>query len=498
MASFFSIVILNIIYNFINTFVYSKEINDCSKLKSMFSHYDCIKGEAFCLTDDCLLCGDMINNNSELIFDNNGNLISFVLEVNGIKYYNKSIIPKILFEYPKLKELRIYGNIEDIPKDISDNNIIESISLSSNVLKTFPYQLTKLKHLEYLDLSLNELSGSLNKNFVNFQRIKRIDLGYNNLTGELIIPETLEHIDATQNKFNSILYLSDHRSVLQEFILYLNPYRTVRNNDFDDKVFEDIQDFEILTNLDLSNNMKITKVPSTISSSSFLESFDISNCNVKEISSNIFKLQKLKEFSISNNTNLNISIINFKNKYVYCDIEDVNVLCYETGSCKNVKIEEYKNCTQEEINNVIKSQTPDIIKPKKEEKEKQFKNINIFLNNNINLIIFLSIFLILILIIISINYICNKKRNNNDIIITRIETKRLTSNNNINKNYENLSNQNNNNNFSTYNQTKSNNKYNNSNTSVTSLNINQHQHLQRYSDLIDDDHIGLIQRNNYK
>ncbi|ORX84800.1 L domain-like protein [Anaeromyces robustus] len=478
----------------------------------MFSHYDCIKEESFCLTDDCHLCGDMINNKSELIFDNNGNLISlyfisscimnfenfpifteleyFGLSVYIIKYNNKSILPKILFEYPKLKELYISGNIEDIPKDISDNNIIEKISLFSNILKTFPYQLTKLKHLEHLDLSMNKLSGSLSKNFANFQRIKEINLRYNNLKGELIIPETLEHIDVNGNEFNSILYLSDHRSVLQELM--------VSNNDFDDKIFEDIQDFEILTNLDLSYNMRITKVPSTISSSSFLESFDISYCNVKEISSNIFKLQKLKVFSISNNTNLNISIINFKNKYVQCDIEDVNVLCYETGSCMNVETEKYKNCTQEEINNVIKSQTPDIIKPKKEEKEKQFKNNNNFLNNNINLIIFLSIFLILILITISINYIFNKKRNNNDIIITRIETKRLTSNNNINKNYENLSNQNNNNNFLTDNQTKSNNKYNNSNTSITSLNINQHQHLPRYSDLIDDDHIGLIQRNNYK
>ncbi|ORX84798.1 L domain-like protein [Anaeromyces robustus] len=475
MASFFSIVILNIIYNFINTFVYSKEINDCSKLKSMFSHYDCIQPEVFCLTDDCHFCSEMNNTRSQLEFDNNGNLISFGLNVYKIKYNNKSILPKILFEYPKLKKLDIHGEIEDIPKDISDNNIIERI-----------------------DLSINKLSGSLNKNFANFQRIKIIDLGYNDLTGELIIPETLEYIDTTRNKFNSILYLSDHRSVLQEFILYLNPYRKVSYNDFDDKIFEDIQDFEILTNLDLSNNMKITKVPSTISSSSFLESFNISNCNVKEISSNIFKLQKLNVFSINNNTNLNISIINFKSNYVYCEIDDINVLCYETESCENVKIEKYKNCTKEEINNVIKSQTPDIIKPKKEEKEKQFKNNNIFLHNNINLIIFLSIFLILILIIISINYIFNKKRNNNDIIITRIETKRLSSNNNINKNYENLSNQNNNNHFSTDNQTKSNNKYNDSNTSITSLNINQHQHLPRYSDLIDDDHIGLIQRNNYK
>ncbi|ORX84797.1 L domain-like protein [Anaeromyces robustus] len=284
MASFFSIVILNIIYNFINTFVYSKEINDCSKLKSMFSHYDCTEGEAFCLTDDCHLCGEMLYTRNQLIFDNNGNLIFLdirstcimyfeyfpifteledLLEVNGIKYNNKSIIPKILFEYPKLKELDIHGNLEDIPNDISDNNIIERISLSYNILKTFPYQLTKLKHLEHLDLSSNELSGSLNKNFANFQRIKYINLESNNLTGELIIPETLEHIDASKNKFNSILYLSDHRSVLQEL--------TVSYNDFDDKVFEDIQNFEILTYLDLSNNMGITKVPSTISSSSFLE-----------------------------------------------------------------------------------------------------------------------------------------------------------------------------------------------------------------------------------
>lgn len=468
-----------------------------------------------CITNNCEVCKN--DTDTMIEFDNNGNLKKMFiylsgylytenfpffpelevlsLNVDGFRYNEKNktlILPKILFEYPKLTTLSFRGDIQVIPTDISDNNIIKEIHLHSNKIKTFPYQLSKLKHLEILDLSMNnELSGSLNKNIANFSKIRKIDLSSTQLTGELIIPETLEIMITDRSNFNSLKYIGKNRCKLQEL--------SITENDFDDKIFESIQDFELLTDINLSGNMRINKVPSSISNFYYLETFTISNSNVKEISSNIFKLPKLQLFNIYSSPKLNIRIINFINKNVECNVYGANVLCYEYGSCKNMS-NEYRNCTQEEINSVIRSQTSDIIKPKEEKlvNNETTKNHNFF-KDNLTIIVILSIFLIIMLIITSINYICNKGKNNDDIIITKIETKKRLSSYN-----KKMTNQNNNIRSLTDNKINEPNKsYDKFNPSNIISNINNESYinnyyLPRYSELIDDDNITLLQHNDYK
>jgi sensor c-di-GMP phosphodiesterase-like protein len=65
--------------------------------------------------------------------------------------------------------------------------------------------LSKLKGIQYLDLSHNNLSGQIPSYMVNFPVLKFLNLSFNNLEGEVSIERVFRNVSAVEVKGNSAL-----------------------------------------------------------------------------------------------------------------------------------------------------------------------------------------------------------------------------------------------------------------------------------------------------
>jgi hypothetical protein len=110
--------------------------------------------------------------------------------------------------------------------------------------------------------------------------------------------------------------------------------------------------------LDLSYNKEIQTIPSNIKNLKNLEIFYAGTTGLTNMSEEIFNLESLREFDLDGNPKLSTKIYNFGRKIETCDFRNINVLCYEPGTCEKIIVQEepfrkfnydndniYKKCT---------------------------------------------------------------------------------------------------------------------------------------------------------
>jgi Leucine-rich repeat (LRR) protein len=157
------------------------------------------------------------------------------------------------------------------------------------------------------------------------------------------------------NKFTSIINDSNNYE-LKEFI--------ASNNEFSTGIFYSFNIPSIIKKLILDNN-NIDAIPFEISFFKLLVTLNLAHNNIKEMDNGIFELENLKYFDISNNPELNVTLINFSGSKPIgiCELTNTNVLCYQRNTCNNENVNNtLRECTMDEINaiknNIDKNDEP--------------------------------------------------------------------------------------------------------------------------------------------
>ncbi|KAL6592234.1 RNI-like protein [Neocallimastix sp. 'constans'] len=291
-----------------NEIFYSK---DCEFLKEFLS---------LPLNTNCCSLENMIE------CDKNNNILKLKLEITSA---NINTLPSVLFSLTNLQTLNINkSKITEITNDIDPRCVLETINLSDNNLKKFPYQFNIISSLKYLNLTNNSITEEFQNKILSFPSIENIYLDNNHISGELFIPESVKIL-------------------------------TLQGNSFNGDIFNNLTQFKELNYLDLSYNKKIRSIPQSIE-----------------------KLNKLRTFSLESSSSI-FKIIKFENEKTECTFYDTPILCYQTDSCINVDNNLYRNCTPEEINEV-KSKLS-IQTSEKKEISKDCEQFSTFVSKPLNL-----------------------------------------------------------------------------------------------------------------
>ncbi|XP_062018410.1 tyrosine-sulfated glycopeptide receptor 1-like [Rosa rugosa] len=88
----------------------------------------------------------------------------------------------------------INGNI---PTEISQLQLLHTLSLSNNFSRNIPEQMANLKNLEILDLSMNHLSGKIHLSLASLNFLSSFNVSYNNLEGQIPTSTQLQSFNAS-------------------------------------------------------------------------------------------------------------------------------------------------------------------------------------------------------------------------------------------------------------------------------------------------------------
>ncbi len=128
---------------------------------------------------------------------------------------------------------------------------------------------------------------------------------------------------------------------------------------------------------------------------------------------------------------MNLKIVKFKNSPIQCNFENAKIDCYQEGACSNISSNNYRQCTEKEINEVLGIEQIEIPDNQSNtnnttntnsENENENNNDNVNDNNGILIGSIIGICVIIILTMIIILKKINKKNkleidNDNDIEI---------------------------------------------------------------------------------
>ncbi|KAD5962000.1 hypothetical protein E3N88_13473 [Mikania micrantha] len=146
--------------------------------------------------------------------------------------------------------------------------------------------------LRFLNLSSNEITGTLPNMTSVFDRYPGIDLSYNQLEGTIpMLPSKLAALNLSRNKFSGTL---SFLCQIDKSLTFLD----LSNNFFSGSIPDCLQKFqENLVVLNLSNNSLSGEIPSFLGSLSKLQAFYLrNNAFVGEIPAPLSNCTKLKEF----------------------------------------------------------------------------------------------------------------------------------------------------------------------------------------------------------
>jgi len=181
-----------------------------------------------------------------------------------------------------------------------------------------------------------------------------------------------------------------------------------------------------------------------------LEELTLKNTRINNLPNAIFKLNNLKKIELGNNTLMNVKIVKFKNSPIQCNFENTNIDCYQEGACSNISSNNYRKCTDDEINEILgnnKNNTSDgqsISNNQDNSNSENKSNSNGILIGGI-IGIGILIILSLVIIVIKLNKRDNNTDDDNDIeIYERInQDNSCTKNINLNQDFPTVDNSNN-------------------------------------------------------
>ncbi|KAM6579421.1 hypothetical protein CsatA_003195 [Cannabis sativa] len=182
-----------------------------------------------------------------------------------------------LDHFLRLKNLKVIqisnNNFSFVSNNNNNNNntfpnTLSRLYMSSCGMNEFPYFLKSLKNLEHLDLSDNQIEGSVPQWLWNMGKdsLLVLDLSHNSLTQIDQIPwKTLQFIDLRFNQLQGYLpILPPHTS-----------FFSISNNLFVGEISPVICDLSSLDVLDFSNNNLSGNIPSCLGNSSSLRVLDL-------------------------------------------------------------------------------------------------------------------------------------------------------------------------------------------------------------------------------
>jgi len=221
---------------------------------------------------------------------------------------------------------------------------IEKIEIANIELKKIPTVFFQLP-LKILKLNRNNLMGELPNEFKDFKNIQEINLNENYFSGKLLIPKSLKALYAENNNFNIISDIT---------LDYSLEILSVPGNGFTGEIFNTLIQFKNLKELILNNNQKIEYIPPSIKELFKLEILKLNGINIKEFPNELFLLPNLIDIQIGSKQNVSAKIVHFyQSPNVFCEFNNIDLLCYEPGTCYNIPIKtNIPICTVEEINEI--------------------------------------------------------------------------------------------------------------------------------------------------
>ncbi|KAM6579401.1 hypothetical protein CsatA_003175 [Cannabis sativa] len=180
-----------------------------------------------------------------------------------------------LDQFLKLKKLKYLNLSNNSFSCVSNNynndtipNTLSLLYLSSCGISEFPYFLRSLQTLEYLDLSNNQIEGSVPQWLWNVGKdsLVFLDISHNSLTQIDQIPwKNLGYINLAFNR------LQGHLPVLPPYSIFIS----ISNNSFVGEISPAICNLTLLRGLDLSINNLSGSIPPCLGNSSSLEVLDL-------------------------------------------------------------------------------------------------------------------------------------------------------------------------------------------------------------------------------
>ncbi len=185
----------------------------------------------------------------------------------------KSAIPANIGKIPNLVSLALVGNLSGaIPESLSEAKKLKFLDLSFNQLSgPIPASLSKLNKLEYLNVQSNQLTGNIPAEIFNLPYLTSFYADHNQLESipeNLFASASLEFVDISYNNISGSLPSSASGKNIMDMYAYLN------NNKLTGAVPVAIEKISFAY-LDVSNN----QLEGTLPQISYTDGLDISDNN---------------------------------------------------------------------------------------------------------------------------------------------------------------------------------------------------------------------------